>query len=198
MDRKRSRRNMFDSLVRAHGAELYRYAYWYTGHAESAEDLVQEAFLEAWRSIASLREPGRARAWLFQILRYRCAHWARGRKRRPRAEITLEELTETPDPHLEDPQARVVERMQLERALMSLDERYREPFLMVFLCGFSCSETAEILGIPIGTVLSRIHRGRLALRTGLLGLGRTRDAGMEGKARRRSLRLFGEGHHDAN
>jgi RNA polymerase sigma-70 factor (ECF subfamily) len=183
---------MFDSLARAHGAELYRYAYWYTAHAESAEDLVQETFLEAWRSIGSLRDPDRARAWLFQILRYRCSHWARDRKRRPQAEITLEEVAEAPDPLLADPQIRVLEGVRLEKALASLDERYREPFLMVFLCGFSCNETAEMLGIPLGTVLSRIHRGRLALQRDLLGLGRRRVR-TEEEAAGRSLRLFAEG-----
>jgi RNA polymerase sigma-70 factor (ECF subfamily) len=196
MDKKRTRRGMFESLVRAHAAELYRYAYWFTTQAESAEDLVQEAFFEAWRAIGSLRDPDRARAWLFQILRYRCAHWARDRKRRPRAEFTLEEMAETPDLHLQDPHSRIVETIQLERALVSLDERYREPFLMVFLCGFSCSETAGILGIPLGTVLSRIHRGRLALRKGLLGLSPPRVVPADGRAGRRSLRLFGEDHHE--
>lgn len=68
------RQEFFERLVRDYSAEFYRFAFLQTGQAEAAEDIVQEAYYEAWRSIGRLRDPEKARAWLFQILRHRYAH----------------------------------------------------------------------------------------------------------------------------
>ncbi|MCG8618602.1 MAG: hypothetical protein MI802_20475, partial [Desulfobacterales bacterium] len=71
----------YESWVENHATELYRYALRTSGRADIAEDLTQETFYHAWRSMKSLRDPSRARAWLFQILRYRYAHWLRDKGR---------------------------------------------------------------------------------------------------------------------
>jgi RNA polymerase sigma-70 factor (ECF subfamily) len=96
---------------------------------------------------------------LFRILRNRHAHVVRAASRRPAPSAGVDALadagTEPPD------------RPALQRALDELDERFKIPFLMVFLEGLTCQETADELGIPLGTVLSRVHRARVALRTAL-------------------------------
>ena len=160
------RRALFQQLVRDQAGELYRFAFLQTGQEEPAEDLVQEAYYEAWRSIASLREPGKARSWLFQILRHRYAHWVRDKSRRPKATVDVTEQ-EIVCIDAVDALESLERRDAIRRALQSLDERYRETFLLVFLEGFSCRDTAAILEIPLGTVLSRIHRARRDLRASL-------------------------------
>ena len=157
-----SLRTLYESLVQEHSAGLYRLAYRLCGEAETAEDLVQESYCEAWSSIASLRDPSRARPWLFQILRHRYAHWIRrmGRRLRP-TPLGNHEPVDGDDC---DPIASFVDRNAIEIALQSLDDRYREPLLLVVMEGFSCAEAAETLGIPRGTVLSRLHRARRDLR----------------------------------
>src|SRR5438874_1463106 len=75
-------RQLYEQWVRAYATQLYRFAYRLMGNHQVAEDLVQETFVEAWRSIENQREPEKARAWLFQILRFRYAHHLRDAKAR--------------------------------------------------------------------------------------------------------------------
>lgn len=121
---------------------------------------MQETFHEAWRGLAKLRERQKARAWLFQILRYRYAHWARSRGRASKAYERLGEI----EVHPPDPEGGHAASDLVQRGLARLDERLRQPFLMVYLEGLTCQETANELGIPLGTVLSRVHRARAKLR----------------------------------
>ena len=83
-------RALYDRLVSDHAADLYALAFRLTGRREVAEDLVQEACTEAWRSLAALRDQAHARAWLMQILRHRWLHWRRARSRSPVEEGGLE------------------------------------------------------------------------------------------------------------
>ena len=158
------RRALFQRLVRDQAGELYRFAFLQTGQAEPAEDLVQETYYEAWRSIARLREPEKARSWLFQILRHRYAHWVRDMRRRPQATVDVTEQ-EIVGKNSVDALESLARRDAIRRALQRLDERYRETFLLVFLEGFSCREAAAFLEIPLGTVKSRLHHAKRALRT---------------------------------
>jgi RNA polymerase sigma-70 factor (ECF subfamily) len=153
------RTELYATLVRAHAADLYRYAVRLTGCPDFAEDVVQETFQEAWRGLAGLRSPEAGRAWLFQILRNRHAHGVRAASRRPVPSSGVDELSHA--------SSDAPDRSGLQRALDELDERFKTPFLMVFLEGLTCQETADALGIPLGTVLSRVHRARAALRVAL-------------------------------
>lgn len=157
-------RRTYQRWVEDHAQELYRFAYRTCGRADLAEDLVQETFYHAWRGQSTLKDQAKARAWLFQILRYRYAHWARTTARRPRTGPIDERLTETPEDQTRSPLDRLAESEALQRALDELDERFRTVFLLVFSQGLSCQEAADELGIPLGTVLSRIHRARKILR----------------------------------
>ena len=71
------RRELYEQWVRQFAPELYRFAYRLTGQREKAEDILQETFVEAWKSLDQQRDPARARAWLYQILRFRHAHLVR-------------------------------------------------------------------------------------------------------------------------
>lgn len=157
-------RRFYEELVREHSAGLYRFALRLCGQVDIAEDLVQEAFCEAWRSIHSLRDTKSGRAWLFQILRHRYAHWVRDSGRRLQPKVSIDQIGGVSNPSGSDVLEDLSLHETLQKALDALDDRYRETFLMVFMAGFSCKEAAENLNIPIGTVLSRIHRARLFLR----------------------------------
>lgn len=153
------RRQQYEGLVRSHAADLYRFAFRLTGARAVAEDLVQETLSEAWRCVDQLRAQAAARPWLFQILRHRHAHLRRGASRRPSVEIGVDALAgEGSDS---------VACSSLQHALDLLDDRFKVPFLMVFLEGLTCQEAADALDLPLGTVLSRIHRARIALRAAI-------------------------------
>jgi len=156
-------RVLYEQWVRAYAAQLYRFAYRLLGNHQVAEDLVQETFVEAWKSIANQRQPEKARAWLFQILRFRYAHHVRDAK----ARIQPGPLDAQQAQPTRSPLEVLAERETLQAALNQLAPEVRETFLMVFLQGYKCREAAADLHVPLGTVLSRLSRARAALREAL-------------------------------
>jgi len=155
-------RLQYEQWVSTYAPELYRFAYRLTGKHQVAEDLMQEVFMEAWRSKSNQREAGKERAWLYQILRYRYAHHVRDSKRKLQTTALSEDMdaAERARPALES----LAEKESLQNALNLLSPEIRETFLMVFLQGFKCREAAADLHVPLGTVLSRISRARETLR----------------------------------
>ena len=154
----------YEVLVRRHASDLYRFAYRLVGQSAGAEDLLQETYYQAWRSIGSLREAEKGRAWLMTILRRRWIRIVREHARGPFARGDQIDVDETASP-LPGPDLDLFARREsVQGALDRLDPRFKEPFLLVFLEGLSCREAAERLTVPLGTVLSRIHRARVALR----------------------------------
>lgn len=155
-------RAIYEDLVKKHASALYRFAYRLCGDHHVAEDLVQETFYQAWRSIASLKSPEVGKPWLNQILRHRYSHWVRRSCRHPEQVIDPDKMTsfsaDIVVDEVRDPDA------PLQKALDALNSDFRRIFLMVFLDGWSCREVAEKLDLPLGTVLSRIHRSRIFLR----------------------------------
>jgi RNA polymerase sigma-70 factor (ECF subfamily) len=151
---------LYRGLVSKHAQELRQYALRLCrGRAEDADDLVQDTYQEAWRSIAQLRDASKARGWLFQILRHRCARVVRDEIRRQRLEVVASDLAPTevaPDDF--------VNRNAICHAVDQLDERFRVPLLMLLVEGLTCQEIADELDIPLGTALSRIHRARSTVR----------------------------------
>jgi len=157
----------YEGWVRDYTAALYRSAYRLTGRADVAEELVQETFFEAWRSIESLRDASLARPWLMTILRHRYARWVRDESRRPSAdgrdpdEAVLSASLSSGEP---SPGEALSQRDWLQAGIDALDDRFKVPLVMVFLQGFSCEEVASALSLPLGTVLSRLYRARRDLR----------------------------------
>lgn len=148
----------FEALVNALGADLYRFAYWLCRDKARAEDLVQETFLRAWRSLDSLREEKSAKSWLITILR---REHARGYERYTPEwqETDLDKIAaeETPD----------MEVLNLRREMAALPEEYREPLLLQVLGGFNCDEIAAMLDLSRGAVMTRLFRARQKMRATL-------------------------------
>lgn len=142
---------------------LFGFALQLTGDRARAEDLVQETFTEAWRCVESQREPDHARAWLFQIMRFRFAHLVKQRQRQGQP-LPIQNAMDL-ESHSPDLARRLEDREAVQTALSHLSDDLRKTFLMVFEEQRTCRETAQTLGIPIGTVLSRLDRARKALRS---------------------------------
>ncbi len=157
-------KELYEQLVHSNAERLYRFAVRMCGQQETAEDLIQETYYEAWKSIHSLRDPSRGRAWLYQILKHCYARWLRKEKTTPQQGIPFSSLEQVLESPAVDPAEYFIQHQTMQKALDSLDEIYKEPFLLVYLAGFTCQETANLLELPLGTVLSRIHRARLFLR----------------------------------
>ena len=153
----------------AHGTELYRFARRSLGDAGLAEDAVQETFLRAWRASPSY-DPARAsqRTWLFAILRNVVIDLARARQARPPLATTDEASAEQ---LVDDELDRAVASWQVETALAELDEDHRRVLVEVHWRGRPYEDVARDLGIPAGTVKSRVYYGLRAVRSTLEAQG---------------------------
>ena len=157
----------FNRMVADHGPALYRMAYRMVGNGHEAEDLTQETFRSAWKSRQRFRPGGGERAWLASILRRRVAdHW---RRRRPPMVLAGERNIDVSQPG-EDP-LRDDFSDEMQHALGQLPEDLRETLLLVVVAELTHQETANLLEIPLGTVLSRVSRARKRLREYLLAAG---------------------------
>jgi RNA polymerase sigma-70 factor (ECF subfamily) len=131
---------------------------------ERADDAVQDALLGAWLDIRGVRDPDRFEAWLTRLLLRACYRLA-GRERRSRV-IELH-LRETDDPVVADGGAQLALRDQLERVFCRLPPEQRAVLVLHHYLGLSDGEAAEVLGIPVGTMKSRLSRATGALRAAL-------------------------------
>jgi RNA polymerase sigma-70 factor (ECF subfamily) len=151
-------------LIDAHYEALYRYAYRLSGTAADAEDLTQEAFGKALAHLPQLREPERAKAWLFRILRNLYLHRVRDQKRH--RVIPLDAVGDLTQRESEDPMPEI-DPAELQQALNELDETFRTPIILFYFEDFSYRDIAEQLELPIGTVMSRLPRAKAYLRNRL-------------------------------
>lgn len=168
-------REAFESLTLPHLPGLYRLALRLTGQPSTAEDVVQETFLKALCAFGSLRDATRTKAWLFQILSRLVTdrHRASGREIPLPDDDALDRFSlyeriaeEDPFPYSDDLHGDFMAQFRDEdvrRALLGLPEVYRLPLVLVYVEEMSYRELAEVLDCPIGTVMSRLHRGRKAL-----------------------------------
>jgi RNA polymerase sigma-70 factor (ECF subfamily) len=150
----------FEREALPHMKSLYATAYRLTRNAADAEDLVQETFLRAYRAFEGYTPDTNARAWLYTILyRVRADHY----RRVGRSPQTVE--LEGEGPGVAPPQDDLARgQEEVARALNSLPECFRSAVVLRDMQDFSYEEIASILDIPMGTVMSRIHRGRALLR----------------------------------
>jgi len=158
---------------------LYRIAYAWTHNAALADDLVQETLAKALRKSSQLRDPNAGDAWLYSIL----ANCHRDHFRRSRATEEIDENTITHEstPEKESSDQQVV--LKVREAIARLSEGQRQVVTLVDIQGLSYLEVAQILNVPIGTVMSRLCRARHALKD-LLGDFAPRTAADESKIRR--------------
>jgi RNA polymerase sigma-70 factor (ECF subfamily) len=155
-------------LVVDHHADVYRYAFRLSGSAVDAEDLTQQTFLAAQVKLTQLRSADTARAWLFAILR---SCYLKSRRRHvPLTAASLElDVNEIP---AEVAPGSGIDRERLQAALGALPDDYKLVLLMFYFEDYSYREIAARLGIPIGTVMSRLARAKGQLRGHLFELER--------------------------
>ena len=154
----------FKQVLEASRPRLYRIAYSWTHDAALADDLVQETLAKAWQKYDQLRDPKAQEAWLFSIL----TNCFRDHYRRHRETDDIDEMDIVDDQCLETEQIRSELVDRVRKAIKRLPEGQRQVVTLVDLEGFSYIEVSSILGIPGGTVMSRLCRARAALKTLLL------------------------------
>jgi RNA polymerase sigma-70 factor (ECF subfamily) len=171
------KRQRYESLVREHYHDIYRYACWLTRQKPLAEDLTQETFMRAWRAFDSLQSQDSAKAWLFTILRRENARLYE--KVRPELDDIEDYESALPDSaHLEPDHQ--MEAHLLHKAILALEPEYREPLALQVLGGFSGEEIGTMLGLNNNTVMTRLFRARNKLRASLEG-SQTTDPDAKGE-----------------
>ena len=169
-----------------HMGSLYSAALRMTRNPADAEDLVQETYLKAFRAYGTFKDGTNLKAWLYKILTNTFINSYRSRKRRPEQS----DLDDVEDLYLyrrlggleavaasRSAEEEVLEHFtesDIKEAVEALPEQFRLAVLLADVEGFSYKEIAEILEIPIGTVMSRLHRGRKALQKALFEFGMAR------------------------
>jgi RNA polymerase sigma-70 factor, ECF subfamily len=174
-----SDREAFEAEMLPHLSAAYRLARALTGHEQDAEDLVQDSYLRAYAGFGSYRRNSNARAWLLTIVRHVFINDLRRARVRPRLFALSDEegSTEPVDTATPSPEEQALRRLDSQMvldALANLPELSRSVLALVDLDGMRYAEAAAVLGCPIGTVMSRLHRARLDLARRLDGerLGR--------------------------
>ena len=176
----------FVELAMEHMPSLYTTAVRMTRNAADAQDLVQETYLRAFRGFHTFEEGTNLKAWLYRILTNTYINTYRAKKRRPEQA----DVDEVEDLYLyrrlggleaaaagRSAEEEVLDRFtdaEVKEAVESLPEQFRMTVLLADVEGFSYKEIAEILDVPIGTVMSRLHRGRRALQKALFDFGMAR------------------------
>lgn len=171
-------RTDFQALVDEHGPALYRLAYRLLGDAHDAEEIVQETFRSAWTSRDRFDSQRGERAWLASILRRRSAdRWRRVGRTLPAVsgDQVLDYSIEDDDP------LQLGYTDQMQAALARLPDEMREALLMVIVGELTHQETADALDTPLGTILSRVSRGRKRLREELLAIEQAEASAAAGR-----------------
>lgn len=143
-------------LIERHHALLYRYAYRLSGSATDAEDLTQQTYLIAHEKLAQLRDASSAKGWLCTILRHA---YLKTQAHRP----PTQPLDATPDPPQPNHELDF-DQEALQRALGELTEDYRSAVILYYFQELSYKEIADVLEVPVGTVMSRLSRGKTQLK----------------------------------
>jgi len=155
------REQAFEAEAMPHAASLLRAARNITRDASVAEDLLQETLLRAWRYFDRFEEGTNCKAWLFRIMLNLWPRLGKKRSAQNRASVPLDERhAAEPEPTSSD----FLERSQVRRAFDALPQEQRIVLQLAIVDGFTSRELSEMLSLPIGTVMSRLSRGRAALR----------------------------------
>jgi RNA polymerase sigma-70 factor (ECF subfamily) len=154
----------FTELVRRHERRMFAVAVRMLGREEDALDATQDAFLTVYRKIEQFRGESAFSTWLHRITVNACYDVLRKRARQPMLHLATDDDRDyEPGPPVEDHAEAVAGGLDAQRALEQLPPDFRAVLVLVDVQDLSYEEVADVLGIPIGTVRSRLHRGRLAL-----------------------------------
>lgn len=169
--------------------QLYGAAFRMTGNEADAQDLVQDTYVRAFSSFNTFKPGTNLKAWMYRILKNSFINTYRKNQRRPQQTsdegVQDWQLLEAANHHpvaLESAEAAALDSLPddtVREALESLSDTYREAVLLADVEGFSYKEIAEIMGTPVGTVMSRIYRGRAQLRTALADYAKRMGIGVK-------------------
>lgn len=140
----------FVQLIEGSRQQMYKIAFCYLRHQEDVADVIQDTILAAFERIGDLRQPQYFKTWLIRILINQCKDYLNRRAR----EVSVDVVPETP---VSDP---VLERLMYQEMLAEVGPTYRDVLILHYVDGFRTREIAEILDVKIGTVLTRLRRGR--------------------------------------
>ena len=183
--------NAFEPIVKEYEKNVYNLALKMTGNPEDAADISQEAFIKAYHSLNSFRGDSKFSVWLYRIVSNLCLDFLRSKKRRPavslsaenedgeEVELDIADESQSPEALLE----RKLTREAVRRGLDSLPEEQRQILLLREIQGLSYDEIAAALDIEVGTVKSRIFRGRKKLCDYLIKDGNIPEFVSSGKSR---------------
>lgn len=155
----KERQRRFEEVCTALRPDLFRFAFWLSRDRAVAEDVVQETLLRAWRALGDLRDERATRRWLLTIAR---REHARLYERKRFELVDLDALLAREEPMLATHDDRDIE--DLRRALLRLEDDYREPLVLQVLLGCTTEEIAQHMGLNTGAVLTRLFRARNRLR----------------------------------
>lgn len=176
--------NAFESLVHAYEKTVYNLALRTLGNQQDAEDVTQEAFLKAYRSLSNFRGESKFSVWLYRIVSNLCLDQLRARQRRPTQSLSVENAEgetdelEIPDEHFAPEKLldRKLTRESVQRGLAALPDEARQILLLRELQGLSYEEIGNVLDLEPGTVKSRIFRARKRLCAYLMQDGNLPDS----------------------
>ena len=160
---QRGDQEAFVDLVRLHGDRLYAIAHRILRDVDRAEDALQDALVIAWRDLPSLRDPDRFGGWIHRVLTNVCI----GQATRERGRIANLRVLPADGPAGPDEFLSVVDRDELDRAFRRLTPDERAVLVLHHFVGYPPSDIAELLGLPGGTVRSRLHHAHRAMRAAL-------------------------------
>ena len=164
----------YEMAVNSHYEGLYRFAHSLAGNADDACELTQETFAQLAVKSGQLRDPSRVKSWLFTTLYRMYLGWKRRETSLPHYEITSVENELPPvTPEMVDK----LENEAVSASLLEIEERYRVPLALYYFENHSYAEIAQMLDIPIGTLMSRLSRGKELMRKALAA----RSIGVERK-----------------
>jgi RNA polymerase sigma factor (sigma-70 family) len=157
---------LFDQLVRRYQDPVYGMAARFVGAGADAEDVAQEVFLKVFRGLAGFKGEAKFSTWLYRVTFNLCADWLRRNRKPGRRAAGIDEAGEVRDGRvdLEGSLLESEEKERVNRALASLDERYRSVIVLLYYQKLPYEEIATILGVPVKTVETRLYRARKILR----------------------------------
>ncbi len=156
-------RDAYERLARASAERMYTVAYQIARDHDRADDAVQQALVEMWRDLPSLRDADRFEAWTYRLVTRACLQELRRRRRVQVVELSPDDVIEQPGDFAAD----AALRDQLQHALASLTPDHRAVVVLRHLSGLPLEEIAEVLGVPLGTVASRLHHATRSLRAAI-------------------------------
>ncbi|MEW6307132.1 MAG: RNA polymerase sigma factor [Verrucomicrobiota bacterium] len=151
----------YEQVVAAHHESLYRFAFSLAGNADDAAELTQETYIRLLTKGGQVRDRSKVKSWLFTTLYRVFLGWRRHATRFPHVEIVQ---ADAELPHFTAQMADELDSETAMDAALQIEEHYRAPLVLFYLQGMSYKEIAEVLDVPIGTVMSRLSRGKELLR----------------------------------